>query len=354
MHDGVNVDAPGLALEPQAAVQELTNVHVPGAIVVDELEEPLRVVGVQAKRSEVALYTGVLQVLVDLAETNRPGAVLVHLHEQVTHLMRVLLFELQLLLYEEVALRPRGLHRVVDKDSRDDVHHRQHGECDVEEEQEAHHPVDVQERVAADAPAHAAEHGLHKAVDCPAEGPKLPFNLRQRGRALLGMLLNVLRGRRGETNGEDVDDDGKHQECPHQRSHGVHDHQRQKAEFPEEPEHAEDPHDSQHLDDLHAGRNGRPSAAAHSLNDEVHNGEKHEKHVEDVPAPVLVREVLSALQGQSQDHLDDEEDAAHVAGYLLVRSFLGICCHVLDLQPDDRRIEEDHERARGVKQGVIH
>mmetsp|Transcript_144232 Transcript_144232/g.401931 ORF Transcript_144232/g.401931 Transcript_144232/m.401931 type:complete len:292 (+) Transcript_144232:77-952(+) len=164
-HDGIDVEATGLALQPQATVQELTHIHIPGPIVVDELEQTLCVASVQAKGVKKGLHAGVLEVLVDLLKPNSPRAVRVHFHEELAHFCGVLLLELHLLRDQEVPLGSRRLYSIVHEDTSDHVHYGQDREGHIEEEQTEREPADLPQSVSADPPAHAAQHGLHKAVD---------------------------------------------------------------------------------------------------------------------------------------------------------------------------------------------
>mmetsp|Transcript_17294 Transcript_17294/g.54098 ORF Transcript_17294/g.54098 Transcript_17294/m.54098 type:complete len:524 (-) Transcript_17294:686-2257(-) len=353
VHDGVHVQAAGLALESKATVQELAHVHVSGAVVVDELEESLRIAGVQAQSLEKGCHARILQVLVDLLQAHSAGAVLVHLDEEVSHLCRILLFELHLLRDEEISRSPCGLHSIFDEDARHDVHDGQHRERHVEDEEAACGQAEVQQAVRADAPAHAAQHGLDEAVDRAgkASKPLLECNYLALVAHVVLVLVDEGRSLAREQDGEDVDDERQQYERPSQVRRRVHDHERQKAQLLEEPENAKNPDDSQHLDCLHACGHCVPAPAGAQVHNEVHYGEDNKGQVEDVPAPVFVAEIHPPLHVHPHEQLDHEEDAARVTAGLqeerLLRIALGL---LLDPYSNNHGVQRDHDCADGVKQ----
>mmetsp|Transcript_75490 Transcript_75490/g.233057 ORF Transcript_75490/g.233057 Transcript_75490/m.233057 type:complete len:224 (-) Transcript_75490:1320-1991(-) len=176
-HDSIDVDTPGLPLQPDAPVKELVNVHVARLVVVDEPEEPLCVVRVETEGGEVSLHALVRQVVLDLAVADRPRAVLVHLLEQPPHLAGILLLQLHLLLYKEVALGPGRLHGVVNEHACDDVHHCQNGEGRIKQEKASSNGVDIHQGIREDSPARATQHRQQQCVDGRRQRAKVPMNL---------------------------------------------------------------------------------------------------------------------------------------------------------------------------------
>mmetsp|Transcript_105013 Transcript_105013/g.279397 ORF Transcript_105013/g.279397 Transcript_105013/m.279397 type:complete len:219 (+) Transcript_105013:776-1432(+) len=214
------------------------------------MEQPLGVLGVDAKGLEVGLHPEVVKVLLHLFQGHGPTAILVHFNEELAHLLHVLLLDLHLLLHEELALHSGSLHSIVHKDTSNDVEHGQDCERDVEEEERGLRPVHQQERVGHLVPAHAAQHGDDKTVDGSEEGPEPPRYTRI---ASVSVLVYVLGGTLREADREHVDDHGQHDEGPDEGPDGVHDHQGEQAQLPKEAEDAEDPQDPEHLDGLHVG-----------------------------------------------------------------------------------------------------
>mmetsp|Transcript_35795 Transcript_35795/g.93468 ORF Transcript_35795/g.93468 Transcript_35795/m.93468 type:complete len:244 (+) Transcript_35795:205-936(+) len=132
----VDVDAARGALQPQTTVQKHVDIDVARLVLVQEQEEPLCILRLKPERDEIGPNTIVVEKVLHLGQAHRPGAVGVHLVEQVAHLLAPLLLELHLLLYEILPLRPGRLHGVVDENTCDNIENGQHGESNVKQEED--------------------------------------------------------------------------------------------------------------------------------------------------------------------------------------------------------------------------
>mmetsp|Transcript_67201 Transcript_67201/g.186164 ORF Transcript_67201/g.186164 Transcript_67201/m.186164 type:complete len:478 (+) Transcript_67201:139-1572(+) len=351
--DEDEVDGLGGALEPHAAAEELLKLDAAVVVRVEHLEEAPRLGDVDVYGLEEVHHLLGLQALIEVVEGDPPGLVHVEAPEEPHGLVHLL----------DLLHLGRALDCALHKQRRNNIHHREGGKEDVQEERHAAPGRDM------------LDEGRDQVV--PVDAPREPLEQREEGawqgakpRCKLPLAHRVL---------EAVDKDGlrdvyahnvnhDEQQCrrPDEGLHGVHDaahHQPQlpreagkvqRPDGPERPEHAGDAQEETRvprgdfLRDCPIATDGQQDLLA-DLDDDEHG-------IERVPDPTVHPQEFAAEGKNSKGDLDREDDAeedvqpAEGRG----RDPDHVPCHDIRLHPDQHRARRDHGHDERLEARVPH
>mmetsp|Transcript_42052 Transcript_42052/g.133619 ORF Transcript_42052/g.133619 Transcript_42052/m.133619 type:complete len:347 (-) Transcript_42052:579-1619(-) len=313
-HD-VDVQALGLALQPQAAVAELRHVDDARAVLVQQAEQQPRVLRADVQGLQIVLEVFVLEEVLHLVDADLPRAILVNGVEDLLHVRRRDLLGLQAVLDDEVLVVLRAGHGTLHKHGGQYVHHAERDQRDVGQEEGTEGPVHLQQRVQHQAPALAVADGHVEAVEGAGQAAIAASQLRD-GQWLVLLWITDRPQVLGHTLGEE-DREGVHHEEQQDQGpkegldgglQGV-DHLPELADVLQHPGHpqgADHAHEADRTEDA-AQAQRRARAGLHEHGDhEVDEGRHDDDDFEVVPAPVRAEEEGEARGAQAQHELDEE------------------------------------------------
>mmetsp|Transcript_48726 Transcript_48726/g.128485 ORF Transcript_48726/g.128485 Transcript_48726/m.128485 type:complete len:284 (-) Transcript_48726:392-1243(-) len=237
------------------------------------------------------------------------------------------------------------------EDTGHDVHHPEQDNRYEQEEAETVHPMDARHRHVGEVPGHTVGRGQEQCVECRRQ---VQVQFIESWDFLHVVLVPEIGSTLAEDDTEKVHHEEENQQGTEERPHGRQQRIHHFVELAHRPESANDADSACEAKeaDRAKGTACRSKVHAKNSNQDVAHGRKYKDQVQPIPPEIPPAEELRAVGYDAEAKLCGEKDVERKVGRYMSVRLLWAGRHMLSLQSDEYRVQEDQEPCGRLKVNV--